>query len=209
MPYSQLTQGQFDVLLEISSIGMGHAATAMSQLLDETIQLNVPRVTLTEIAEVPELLGGAENLVAGVTLQILGDARGNILLVFPSESASRLLGRLLRQEEAVPLESEIAVSTLKEVGNILASAYLNALGGLLGKTLIPSIPMFSCDMAGAVVDYLLIELSELGDQALTVETEFRGDDSSREPIRGHFFLLPDPQSLHVLLTSVGGENGAA
>lgn len=209
MPYSQLTQGQFDVLREISSIGMGHAATAMSQLLDETIQLNVPRVTLTEIGEVPELLGGAENLVAGVTLQILGDARGNILLVFPSESASRLLGRLLRQEEAVPLESEIAVSTLKEVGNILASAYLNALGGLLGKTLIPSIPMFSCDMAGAVVDYLLIELSELGDQALTVETEFRGDDSSREPIRGHFFLLPDPQSLHVLLTSVGGENGAA
>lgn len=208
MPYSQLTPGQFDVLREISSVGMGHAATAMSQLLDEPIHLNVPRVTLTDIAEVPELLGGAETLVAGVTLQILGDARGNILLVFPSESASRLVARLLRQESVV-LESELGVSTLKEVGNILASAYLNALGGLLGKTLIPSIPMFSCDMAGAVVDYLLIELSELGEQALTVETEFKGDDPTRETIRGHFFLLPDPQSLQVLLSSVGGAHGAA
>ena len=167
MPYSKLTQGQFDALREISSIGMGHAATALSQLLDEQIHLNVPRVTLTDIADVPDLLGGAERLVAGVTLQILGDARGNILMVFPSESASRLLARLLRQDEGIVLESEIGVSTLKEVGNILASAYLNALGGLLGKTLIPSIPMYSCDMAGAVDDYLLIELSELGEQSVS------------------------------------------
>ena len=49
--------------------------------------------------------------------------------------------------------NEINASTLKEVGNILASAYLNALGSLLHMTLIPSVPLLAYDMAGAVVDY--------------------------------------------------------
>lgn len=205
MPFTQLTPRQFDALREISSIGMGHAGTALSQLLDDPIALHVPRVSVTDIADVPDLLGGAENLVAGVTLQVLGDARGHILLVFPSASAQRLISRLLRQDAAGLLQDELGISTLKEVGNILASAYLNALGAMLHMTLIPSIPMISYDMAGAVVDFLLIELSESGDKALTVETEFRGSNNDLEPIRGHFFLLPDPASLNVILESVGGE----
>ena len=97
MTFTHLTEGQLDALREISNIGMGHAATALSQLIGETVYLRVPRVTVTDIAQVPQLLGGAETVVAGITLQLLGDARGNILLIFPRESAQRLLSRLLGQ----------------------------------------------------------------------------------------------------------------
>lgn len=202
MSFMRLTDGQLDALKEISNIGMGHAATALSQLIGETILLRVPQVTVAEIARVPELLGGAEKVVAGITLQVLGDARGNILLVFPRESTQRLLTSLLGREEKGLVIDELGASTLKEVGNILASAYLSALGTLLQMTLIPSVPLLAFDMAGAVVDYVLIQLSQSGDMALMVETEFQAQGSG-ESIAGHFFLLPDASSLEIVLNAVG------
>jgi len=204
MNFTSLSEIQLDALREISNIGMGHGATALSQLLGETVHLRVPEVTITDIARVPELLGGAEKVVVGITLQILGDARGNILLILPQESAQRLLHRLLRQGGAGLVFDEINTSTLKEVGNILASAYLSALGSLLHLSLIPSIPLLAFDMAGAVVDYVLIELSASGDTALMVETEFVSEIPQEEPIKGHFFLIPDPASLEILLQAVEG-----
>jgi chemotaxis protein CheC len=205
MTFSRLDELQLDTLRELSNIGMGHAATALSQLLRRGIALRVPNLTVTDIAEVPELLGGAEKVVAGVTLDVLGGARGNILLIFPRESAERLLNDLIGVQTADPLESQLGASTLCEVGNILASAYLSALGQMLQMVLIPSVPRMALDMAGAVVDTVLIELSQSGDQALMLETEFHDNQAGSEPIRGHFFLLPDPATLHVILKTVGGD----
>lgn len=204
MSFPSLSEEQLDALREISNIGMGHAATALSQLIGETVLLRVPRVTLTDIARVPELLGGAEKIVAGITLRVFGDARGNILLIFPQESAQRLLARLLGNQGEELLLGELGASTMKEVGNILASAYLSAMGNLLHLTLIPSVPLLACDMAGAVVDHVLIELAEAGDMALMVETEFHGATPEQELIKGHFFLLPDAASLELILDVVGG-----
>jgi chemotaxis protein CheC len=199
----RLTEDQLDTFKEISNIGVGHAATALSQLLGQKVMLRVPRITLADIGQVPALLGGAEKLMAGVTLQVLGDARGNILLVFPQESVSRLLTSLLGSADKGLVLSELGASTLREVGNILASAYLNALGKLLRLCLIPSIPLLAYDTAGAVIDQILIQLSRSEDQVLLVETEFASDDPHQGSIQGHFLLLPDAESLEVFLQAVG------
>lgn len=205
MSFHDLTDMQLDALKEVSNIGMGHAATALSQMIGQRIILRVPRVSVTEISAVPDYLGGAETLMVGITLQILGDARGSIMLLFPQESAHRLTCCLLNREDRVLVMNELTVSALKEVGNILASAYLSAIGNLLHKTLIPSIPLLSYDMAGAVVDYVLIDLSQGGNLALLVETDFSGDNASLHQIRGHFFMMPDPQTLDIFLRVVAGE----
>jgi len=195
---------QLDALKEISNIGMGHAATALSQMIGETVHLRVPRITVADIAEMPDLVGGPEEVVAGITLQIFGDARGTILLIFPRESAQQLLTRLTGQKPRGLVFNEISASALKELGNILASAYLSALGSLLHMTLIPSIPLLAYDMAGAVLDSVLIELSQEEDLALMVETEFHGQSPADEVIRGHFMILPDPATLNVILHAAGG-----
>lgn len=201
MKFDVLTEEHLDALREVSNIGVAHAATALSQLIGKSITLQVPKVLMTDIKKVPEVFGGAERIVVGIYLQMLGDARGNILIVLPRESALRLLSRLLPKEKSEgALLTELEISALKEVGNILASAYLNALGALMRKTLIPSVPVLSFDMAGAVIDYVLIELGEVGDLALMVETEFFGED---EKISGQFFLLPDPESLTLILNAIG------
>jgi len=90
-------------------------------------------------------------------------------------------------------------SIMMEVGNILTSTYLNAMGSLLKSTFIPSIPSFSLDMAQAVVDLLLIELAEVTNEALVIETYFRSRDGS---FYGHFFLMPDPASIRIIINAV-------
>src|SRR5262245_35550043 len=88
---SRLTDEQLHALRKISNIGMSHAATALSQLLRKTIRLQVPRVLAMDNSHVPEFLGGTQQLVVGVYLQILGDARGSIMMVFTRENALKML----------------------------------------------------------------------------------------------------------------------
>jgi len=164
--------------------------------------MRVPKVTIEDLSSVAELMGGSEKIVSGVYLQVLGDARGGIFLIFPDESSKALLKLLLKGEED-PL-SEMGMSTLKEVGNILASAYLSVLGNMLDITLIPSIPSLAHDMVGAVVDLVLINLGEVGDTAFVFETEFY---DIAEDIKGHFFLLPDPDSIDVIMEAIKRKNG--
>jgi len=193
----QLREAHLDALQEICNIGMGHAATALSQMIGQAVNLKVPKITLARLEEVPDIIGGAEQVVVGIYLQVYGDIRGNILLVFPRDSAQSLNALLTGQEASSDLIlSEMHASALKEVGNILAGAYLGAMGALLGMSLIPSVPSLAFDMAGAIVDYILIELGQEGDITLVVETEFYGKSTT---IRGHFFLLPDPNSLKLIL----------
>lgn len=198
----KLSEGELDFLRELSNIGVGHAATALSQLIGRQVGMRVPKVTIVDLSSVPELMGGSEKIVSGVYLQVLGDARGGILLIFPDESSKALLKLLLKGEE--DSLSEMGMSTLKEVGNILASAYLSVLGNMLDITLIPSIPSLAHDMVGAVVDLVLINLGEVGDTAFVFETEFY---DIAEDIKGHFFLLPDPDSIDVIMEAIKRKHG--
>lgn len=187
--------------MEISNIGVGHAATALSQLLGTSVEIQVPRVSVMDISDVPDYLGGADKPVVGMFLKMLGDATGDMLIIYPRDSSDRMISILLQRElKEEEMFTELGQSALKEVGNILASAYLSALGSMLGVSLIPSTPNVSYDMAGAIIDYTLIELCSADDAALLVETEFfiKGDE-----LKGNFFLIPDPDSLNVILNAVG------
>lgn len=200
MGFSQLAEEQFQALQEMSIIGMNHAATALSQLMERNIHLKVPRVLAKDVTHVPKLLGRTQFLMIGVYLQILGDARGNIVMVFTRENAMQMLDSLLSGDKPRgALLTALEVSALKEVGNILASAYLNALGERLKMTLIPSVPVLSFDMTGAVVDFVLNKLGDLGDPSFMIETEFAEDNDN---FSGHFYLLPDHASLDIILQKI-------
>jgi chemotaxis protein CheC len=199
--FSRLNERQLDALREISNVGMGHAATALSQLTGKVIHLNVPRVTVLDTAGMAEFLGGAERMVVGICLRMLGNAQGNILMVFPRQNAAKILETLVPRKSAPgDALTELELSALKEVGNILASAYLNALGEMLRMTLIPSVPCLTIDTVRTVIDHALAELGGAGGMTLVLDTEFFSAD---ERINSEFFLLPDPSSLEAILTSMG------
>jgi chemotaxis protein CheC len=201
MGFSRLTERQLDALREIGNVGMGHAATALSRLTGKTVYLNVPRVMVLDTASMPEFLGEPERMVTGIHLRMLGNAQGNILMVFPLENATKMLETLIPRKTATgEALTELELSALKEVGNILASAYLNALGELLRTPLLPSVPVMSIDTVGAVVEQTLAEFGEAGGKTLLLETEFFSSD---ERVNSQFFLLPDRSSLEVILSALG------
>lgn len=201
MVFSGLKSIQLDALMEISNVGVGNAATALSQMLNTSVEIRVPSVELLDLSDVADHLGGDDKAVLGMFLKMLGDASGNMLLIYPIESAERMVSLLLQEDiRGEELFSELSLSALKEVGNILASAYLSALGTMLDINLICSTPSISYDMAGAIIDSTLIELCSTEDKALVMETEFflRGDE-----VKGSFFLIPAPGSLQVILAAAG------
>ncbi len=87
----------FDALREVANIGAGHAATALSQMIDRTIMISVPEVSVTPLEDVPGVIGDPEEVTAAVLMQMMGDLTGRTLLMFPSESADTLCDLLLRR----------------------------------------------------------------------------------------------------------------
>jgi chemotaxis protein CheC len=197
--FHQIDERDLDALKEISNIGAGHAVTALHQMTHRVITLEVPAVNLLPFSQVVDTLGGPEEEVVGLFFRVYGASRGNMLVVMPRGSAERLLTILFNGTGPKRPLGELEISALKEVGNILASSYLSAVGGLLSLPLIPSIPAFSLDMAQAVVDLLLIELAEVTHQALVIQTDFTTRDKS---FAGHFCLLPDPASIETILKAI-------
>lgn len=201
MKVSLLNERQLDALREFSNIGMGHAATALAQLTGRPIHLHVPRVRLVDTAGMASHLGGADRTIVGIHLRMLGRVQGNMLMVLPLENAGKILEKLLPHTKTEQDElGELQCSALKEVGNILASAYLSALGDLLKMILIPSVPILSIDSAATVVEHALADFGEVGGMTLLLETEFFSSD---ERINSQFFLLPAPSSLEAILSALG------
>ncbi|MBR4904250.1 MAG: chemotaxis protein CheC [Selenomonadaceae bacterium] len=198
-----LTPSQLDAMREIGNIGAGNSATALSQIVNKKIDMNVPQVSLIPIEDVPDLVGGPDALVVAVFLRVYGKAPGNILFVMPKKNAFYLVDGLMGKPLGTTQElDEMGVSALKEAGNILAGSYLNAFFHFTKISMLPSIPALAIDMAGAILNVVLVQLGQMGDYAMVIETKFLAEDDS---INGHFFLVPDPGSLGTIVKAVGVE----
>ncbi len=196
-----LNSFQLDVLREIGNIGAGNAATALAKMLDKKIDMKVPQIKVMKFAEVNEVLGGAETLVVGILLGVMGDIKGNILFMLDTRSAQLLVNILLGQSLDKELEfDELNMSALREVGNILSGSYLTALSALTNLTIVSDVPALAVDMAGAILSVPAIEFGRHSDTVLYIENEFTdGMDS----VIGDFFLIPDEVSYVRLLEALG------
>ncbi len=192
---------QKDVLREIGGICAGNAATALSQLLNKKIQIDVPEIFLVPIESVPKIVG-EEKLVVGLVVRILGDFPSVIIMIFSQRDAFLLASLLTKKESSNGgVITDMERSALKEIGIILANAYLGALCAFVKWGLVPTVPEVIEDMAGAMVDYVLIELSNVSKYALLIKSEFR---EATTKIIGHFFLIPNPQGLEIMLEAIKG-----
>ena len=196
----RLTNLQKDALKEIGSICAGNAATALSQLFNKKLEMNVPDIFFLPLEEVPKIVGGQDKLVTGLVIRILGDFPSVILLIFSQQDAKNLASLMShKNSNGRNVITEFERSALKEIGVILANAYLGALSVFINWGLVPCVPELIEDMAGAMLDYILIELSSVSQHALLIKSEFK---ESTTRVMGNFFLIPNPEGLKVLLKTI-------
>lgn len=193
-----LTEFQRDALEEIGNIGMGNALTSLSKMVNKEVSINIPDLKFELIEDVPDLVGGADTIVQGVLLQIKGDFNGYIAIFFPAESASFICQTLTGTED-VDLSSEMNMSLMGEVGNILSGTYVSALSDFLNISVMISPPYATYDMTGAILDYILIEMSREVERVILLDTEFLVEGSK---LNGQFMTLLDPASLKLLLSKI-------
>ena len=193
---------QLDALREVANIGAGHAATALSQMINSTIMISVPTINVSRLEEVPPQISAPEEPVAAVLMNMLGDLTGRTLLVFPKPTAIRLSELMLRRPQGSSTDlGELEQSAIKEAGNILSGAYMNALSDFMGLMLLPSPPSLAIDMSSAVLTTAYLQFGSDRDYVFCVESEFFMQDLN-EHLRGFFLLLPDFASLQAILRAV-------
>src|SRR5215218_2824941 len=193
---------QLDALREVANIGAGHAATALSTMTGGTIMISVPRINIARLEDVPNQISAPEEPVAAVLMNMLGDLTGRTLLVFPQSTAMRLAELMLRRPAGSSKGlGELEQSAIKEAGNILSGAYMNALSDFMGLVLLPSPPSLAIDMSTAILTTAYLQFGADRDYVFCVESEFYMTDVE-EKLRGFFLLLPDPASLQAILRAV-------
>lgn len=195
-----LSRAALDALREVANIGAGHAATALSQITGQRIMISVPQINVTPIEDVPNQIGDAEEPVAAVAIRVEGDLSGLTLLVFPQPTAQRIAS-LMMGGRAVSQLGALEESALKEAGNILSAAYLNALAEFLGMRLLNSPPQLAIDLSDAVLSSTYVGTAGGASHVFCVESEFQLQNDTT-PLRGFFLLLPDPPSLRAMLTAI-------
>ncbi|MGV3024280.1 chemotaxis protein CheC [Clostridium thermobutyricum] len=197
MDSSIFTPIQLDALKEVSNIGAGNAATSLSLILGHKVDMNVPSVNMVKLNDIYEVAGEKE--VYGIILRVLGDIQGNILIIFEKELAEKIIEGLsgMREEKI----SEIGISVLSEIGNIMSAGYMNSISEFTGLSISQSVPAVAYDMLSAIIGTVFLESYQYDEYILDIETRFKY--SSERDFGINFYYIPVPGSLEKMLKKIG------
>ena len=190
-----------DALKEVGNVGAGNAMTSLSELLNQPVDMSVPHVGITALEDFIDMAGGAEAVSVGIYMYVDGEAPGHVAFLLPVRDAFRLIDQMLMQDFGTTQSlDEMATSVLKEMGNIMASSYLVAIGDMTGLNLLSSPPEILFDMTGAIVSAITAELARDEEGVLTIITEICHETGVT---RGSFTYIPEDGSLKKILSALG------
>jgi len=197
MSPTSLSTFQLDALRELANIGSGTAGTALSQMLGRSVDISVPNAVVLPLADAVDSVGTADEEVTGIVIPLQGELDAVVLLVVPVADAATLCGLL-----GVEAGTDVGVSALSEIGNILGASYVGAIAAMTGLDLDLTPPQAVTDMLGAIVSTVLTSRAADTDTALILDSELRveGEECSLS-----FLLLPEPGGVREILARMGVE----
>jgi chemotaxis protein CheC len=198
-PYATLSEPQLDALREFGNIGSAHAATSLSMMIGQEIEMRVPELEVVPLNAVSSFID-PDGPAVGLYFKLLdGDCRedGHVYLVFPEDSALKMSDMLLMREVGMTRQiTEEEQSALMEVGNVLLSSFGDASAELLGITMLPSPPEYRFGMARQLIDSIAHSVGSPASRAIVFKTAL--SDTARQ-VKGYFVLLPEPATLDNIL----------
>lgn len=183
---------EMDILREVGSISAAHGSIALSEILGRRIKLTMPSLDFIPGEMIMDKLIPTQ-VVVGVYGHILSGLKGNILFVLDEKSAFKLVDMCYKvnpEDKKSGVLTEMGLSVIKEVGNVVIASYIGALGMILKTLIIPSIPTL---MSGPIQQIMHVAISSYGAEEyfLLVETVF---EEPNEKITGSFYLVLNPEA---------------
>ena len=198
---TDLNDMHLEVLKEIGNIGSGNAASALSAMLSKPINIEVPKINILEYYTVVASLGGPENLLVSLLFTMTDDVKGMMIFLLQKDFAHMLLNTLLGCElESFNDVGEMELSALKEVGNIMAASYVNAISTLADLRMNISVPDICIDMAGSILSVPAIHFANISDKIIFINDEFNADGQSASSL---VLMIPDMESLEKIMKNLG------
>jgi chemotaxis protein CheC len=198
------------VLAHTFARAMTRAGEALGTMSGHELAVSAPDVRFCRAQDVVQMAGGPDTIVVAIYLGITGSLQGHAILLLPPEGAHRLADVLLdgfiepAQPSVVATDplafGELELSALQEVGNVTLGAFLNEIGRHLQEPVQPTVPQAIIEMAGAILDTILLDLVADTDEVLAAQTTFHEGDNH---IEGALLVLPRPDSLAVLVEALG------
>lgn len=184
----KLNKLQKDALSEIGNIGASHAANSLSHLIKEKVEIQVLELDAMPVGDLAKLMTGQKGKVAGVQARLKEEITGNMMLIFPLGHALRLADLLMGREiGSAKALSEMDVSAIQEVGNIMISSFANAMSDFLGLKIMISPTNFLSDSPSSILQALG---HESAGEAIFFTTSFK---ASSGEILGYLVMYPDPK----------------
>ncbi len=129
-----MSSEQMDALREMIGVGMGKAADMLNEMLESHIELKVPSLSIVSRSEFESgnhYSGLDGNKLASISLGFQGSFNGNSTLVFPEESAVKLVTALTNEEPGSTGLDSVMSGTLSEVGNIVVNGVMGSISNYL------------------------------------------------------------------------------
>ncbi len=198
---TKLDEMHLSVLTEIGNIGSGNAATALATLLNTFVDIEIPHIHLIDFKDVPEFLGGAENVALGLTVTLEGDIQGMMLQVVQKEFASKLINTFY-EKEITSLDdiSEMDLSVVREMSNITTAAYVNSIAKMTNTFINITPPTDYIDTVGNILAIPSQNFTSLGEKVLFIDENFC---ISGTQIKSSMILILEVSSMDVLFEKLG------
>ncbi|MDR1570894.1 MAG: chemotaxis protein CheC [Clostridiales Family XIII bacterium] len=201
--YEELNDMHIDVLREIGNIGAGNAATSLGMILNAEVDIQLPKVQISDFDTAVNALGGAEAMTVGVLLNFSGEANGLIMFLLGMDDAQNITSILVDDgDDGGEGLSEIKRSAIQEIGNILGSAYINSIAQLTGLRIEVSIPYIAIDMAGALLSVPIIQFGAIGDKVMFIEEGFF---TSERKLNSNVIMFAEVDTLQRIMGRLGLE----
>ncbi|MCL1896912.1 MAG: chemotaxis protein CheC, partial [Clostridiales bacterium] len=176
--YGELGARHIDALGELGNVGAGNAATSLSGLIGDTVRISVPVVTVLGYDDAIRMIGDPEQTAVTVMIGFSGDIRGVVLFIIGIEDAKGIADELIEGAGGDGAGSgnitisDMQLSAVKEIGNIIGSSYLGAVASMAGLDIDIFVPQASADMVGASMGVAMSGFSAGNDGILLIDGNF-------------------------------------
>ena len=198
---NELDAMHLDVLREIGNIGSGNAATSLSSMLNTTVEIEVPTISLINYENVSQYLGGKDREVIGLALGLEADIEGVMLHVVQPKFAARIVNAFYPKEiQGLNDINDMDLSAVKETSNITTAAYVNSLAAMTNTFINITPPIEYLDTVENVLKHASDRFDAIGNQVIYIdENLFLGDTQ----VNSSMILILQMDSLKKLFDKLG------
>ncbi len=189
-----LSDLQKDALKELGTMGAGHAASALTEFLNQIIFMKVPSVQIIEVNTIPNALKTRFRAEAQLAISSASNTTElfyTVLVLFDKETVNEILDQKSPPSddiEAIMEYSTLTMSLIKEIGSIILLKIVGTLNLFLNISgAFPSIPELRI---GDLDSLLLNELKEFrsNSKVIFIKCDIFSEDKAQ--IRADCILIP-------------------